>query len=145
VTRVEIYVSDLARSLAFYEGLGFRRVRAWGDWALLDLDGNVIALQGDEHAVAGPHYFTPRINESPRGTGVEISIEVEAIDRLYELARRLGVDLVKPIQDRPWHARDFRVADPDGYFLRFTTPLDGGNVTSPGRETQHRDPAAGSS
>jgi catechol 2,3-dioxygenase-like lactoylglutathione lyase family enzyme len=143
VTRVEIYVSDLTRSLAFYEGLGFRRVRGWGDWALLDLEGNVIALQGDEHALAGPHYFTARIKESPRGTGVEISIDVEDIDRLYELARRLGVDIVKPIQDRPWHARDFRVADPDGYFLRFTTPLDRGNVRTTRGETQHRDPRVG--
>jgi hypothetical protein len=30
---------------------------------------------------------------------------------------------VKPLQDRPWHARDFRIADPDGYFVRFTSPL----------------------
>jgi hypothetical protein len=32
---------------------------------------------------------------------------------------------VKPIQDREWGARDFRVADPDGYFVRLTSPLRG--------------------
>jgi hypothetical protein len=30
---------------------------------------------------------------------------------------------VKPIQDRTWKARDFRLADPDGYFIRITSPL----------------------
>jgi hypothetical protein len=29
--------------------------------------------------------------------------------------------LVEPPLDRPWGLRDFRVADPDGYYLRVTT------------------------
>ena len=123
MTKVEIFVSNFERSRAFYESLGFAVVRHWEDWAMLALGDNVLDLQGDTHAVAGPHYFTPEISRFPRGTGVEIAIEVEDVDGLYERARRLGVDIVKPIQDRPWDARDFRISDPDGYFLRFTTPL----------------------
>ncbi|MBM4407715.1 MAG: hypothetical protein FJ038_03725 [Chloroflexi bacterium] len=123
MTKIELFVSDLARSRAWYEALGFRLVREYGDWQMLALGDNIIDLQGDGHATAGPHYFTPEIGRFPRGTGVEISIEVEAIDEFYARVRGLGVDIVKPIQDRPWKARDFRVADPDGYFLRFTTPL----------------------
>jgi lactoylglutathione lyase len=123
MTKVELFVSDLARSRAFYEALGFRVVREFGDWQMLALGDNALDLQGDAHALAGPHYFTPEIGRFPRGTGVEISIEVEDVDALYELAQRLGVDIVRAIQDRPWKARDFRIADPDGYFIRFTTPL----------------------
>lgn len=123
MTKIELFVSDLARSRAWYEALGFRVLREYGDWQMLVLGDNVIDLQGDAHAVAGPHYFTPEIVRWPRGTGVEISVEVDDIDLLYERARALGFDIVKPIQDRPWKARDFRMADPDGYFLRFTTPL----------------------
>jgi catechol 2,3-dioxygenase-like lactoylglutathione lyase family enzyme len=123
MTKIELFVSDLARSRAWYEALGFRTVKAYGDWLMLALGDNVLDLQGDAHAVEGPHYFTPDIGRWPRGTGVEISIEVEDVDGLYERARALGVDVAKPIQDRPWKARDFRLADPDGYFLRFTTPL----------------------
>ncbi len=123
MTKVELYVSDVARSRSFYEALGFRVVRQWEDWLMLALGDNVIDLQGDGHASAGPHYFTPEIGRFPRGTGVEISIEVDDIDALHTQARALGIDVVKPIQDRPWKARDFRIADPDGYFIRFTTPL----------------------
>jgi lactoylglutathione lyase len=132
VTKIEIFVSDFQRSRAFYEALGFTMVRQYHDWAMLALGDNVLDLQGDAHAVAGPHYFTPEIGRFPRGTGVEISIEVEEIDAMYELARSLGVDVVKGIQDRPWKARDFRIADPDGYFIRVTTPLRRERVTSPG-------------
>ena len=123
MTKIEIFVSDFERSRAFYESLGFSVVREWQDWAMLAFGDNVLDLQGDAHAVAGPHYFTPDIDRFPRGTGVEISIEVEDVDALYERARSLGVDVVKEIQDRPWKARDFRIADPDGYFLRITSPL----------------------
>jgi lactoylglutathione lyase len=130
VTKIEIFVSDFERSRAFYEALGFAVVRHWEDWAMLALGDNVLDLQGDAHAVEGPHYFTPEIGRFPRGTGVEISIEVEDVDALYERARTLGVDIVKPIQDRPWKARDFRIADPDGYFLRITTPLRRERVTA---------------
>jgi hypothetical protein len=31
--------------------------------------------------------------------------------------------VVREIVARPWGATDFRIADPDGYFVRFTTPL----------------------
>ena len=123
MTKIEIFVSDFERSRAFYESLGFAVVRQWEDWVMLALGDNVLDLQGDAHAVEGPHYFTPEIDRFPRGTGVEISIEVEDVDALYERARSLGVDIVKGVQDRPWKARDFRIADPDGYFIRITTPL----------------------
>ena len=137
MTKIEIFVSDFERSRAFYESLGFAVVRQWEDWAMLALGDNVLDLQGDGHAMKGPHYFTPEIDRFPRGTGVEISIEVEDVDALYERARSLGVDIVKGVQDRPWKARDFRIADPDGYFIRITTPLHRERVVaaSPGNAT----------
>jgi len=122
---VELFVSDVERSVAFYGALGFRVAKRWRDWLILERDGVKLTLQGDSHAVAGPHYFTPNIGRRPRGTGVEIVVQVDDVDELHETARAVGLDVVKPIQDRDWGARDFRVADPDGYFVRFTSPLKG--------------------
>lgn len=122
---VELFVSDVERSIAFYEALGFRVAKRWKDWLILERDGVKLTLQGDSHAVAGPHYFTPTIGRHPRGTGVEIVVQVDDVDELHETARAKGLNVVKPIQDRDWGARDFRVADPDGYFVRFTSPLRG--------------------
>jgi len=123
---VELFVSDLERSVAFYEALGFRVTRRWEDWLKLAReDGVAITLQGDSHAVAGPHFFTPDIGRHPRGTGVEIVVQVADVDAVHEAARAAGLRIVKPIQDRDWKARDFRLADPDGYFVRVTSPLRG--------------------
>lgn len=122
---VELFVSEVERSIAFYEGLGFRVAKRWRDWLILERDGVKLTLQGDSHAVAGPHYFTPHIGRRPRGTGVEIVVQVDDVDALYETAQAQGLEVVKPIEDREWGARDFRLADPDGYFIRLTTPLRG--------------------
>lgn len=121
-TSVELFVSDLEESIAFYEQLGFRVMVRRGDWVLIDRGGAHLALQGDAPATAGVHYFTPEIGRRPRGVGVEISIEVSDIDELNTQADALDVIVDEP-RDRPWGARDLRVADPDGYYLRFTTPL----------------------
>jgi lactoylglutathione lyase len=120
---VELFVSDIERSLAFYRTLGFGVLKRYEDWILLRRGDIKLSLQGDAHAVQGPHYFTPHIGRTPRGTGVEISIQVTDVDAEHIRAKTAGLNIVKGIQDRPWKARDFRLADPDGYFLRITSPL----------------------
>lgn len=99
-------------------------MRRWEDWAQLDRDGARLTLQGDAYARSHPHYFTGLL-DGPRGVGVEIAIEVSDIDALAELVGGLDGVMVKSMQQRTWGARDFRIADPDGYFIRFTTPLKG--------------------
>jgi lactoylglutathione lyase len=123
---VELFVHEMDRSIAFYRALGFDVARRYEDYVLLRRGEIRLSLQGDAHAVAGPHYFTPHIGQFPRGTGVEISIQVADVDAEYIRARTAGLNIVKPMQDRPWGARDFRLADPDGYFLRITSPLKSG-------------------
>lgn len=124
-THVEFFVADMATSVSFYQALGFELVRHWGDWALLDRDGARLALQSDTYARTHPHYFSSGL-DGRRGVGVEVPIDVGDLEAVHAIALGLGGAVVKDITERPWGARDFRVADPDGYFLRFTTPLDDG-------------------
>jgi lactoylglutathione lyase len=123
ITGVELHVGDLERSLRFYDALGFQVVRRWMEWVRLDRDGAELVLQGDAYVRGHDHYFTSYIDRSPRGVGVEVTIEVEDVDAVHAAAQAAGLRIVKPIQDRGWKARDFRLADPDGYFIRVTSPL----------------------
>jgi lactoylglutathione lyase len=125
LTGVELHVADVERSLAFYQALGFHVERRWEDWIRLDRDGADLVLFGDAYVRDHEHYFTPYIDRAPRGVGVEIVIEVDDLDAVLAAAEASGLHIVKPMQERPWKARDFRLADPDGYFLRFTSPLSG--------------------
>lgn len=127
LTGVELHVADVERSIAFYEALGFRIVQRWQDWIRLDRDGAELVLFSDDYIRRKPrraaHYFSPWIDGYPRGVGVEIVIEVADVDAVHAAATAGGLRIVKEIADRPWKARDFRLADPDGYFLRITSPL----------------------
>jgi len=133
VIGIELHVSDVERTIAFYEVLGFRVTRRWEDWLRMNrpaegpLGGAVeaaeIIIQGDAGLRTRDHYFTPHLDRFPRGVGVEITLEVADVEAAYATAQAAGLRVVKAIQDRDWKARDFRLADPDGFFVRVTSPL----------------------
>ena len=125
LTRVEFFVSDLDRTIEFYARLGFTLLRRWEGWALIDRNGCRIALQDDAYPRSHPHYFTPHLDQFPRGVGVEVCVDVvdeDDLRALYAAAQEQGC-VVRELVKRGWGATDFRIADPDGYFVRFTTPL----------------------
>jgi lactoylglutathione lyase len=125
LTRVEFHVSDLEATKAFYARLGFALVREWQGWALIDRGGSRIGLQEDGYTRSHAHYFAPHLDRFPRGVGVEVCVDVagrEDLDALYATATEMEI-VVRELQERGWGATDFRIADPDGYFVRFTTPL----------------------
>ena len=120
---VELFVRDVAASRAFYEALGFRATNEWRNGAWMEREGVGIRLELDDHVSAGPHYFTPNIGRHPRGTGVEIVVQVSDVSAVHDAAIKAGLTIVRELRERPWNCRDFRLADPDGYFIRITSPF----------------------
>lgn len=120
----ELFVSDLGQSVRFYERvLGFtvkHASKTKPNYYVTIVNGSVrIGLAAFE-LLPEQHYFC----ESPagrRGVGVEIVLEV---DDLAGYARRalLANAIFEPLQSRPWGLQDFRVVDPDGYYIRVTRP-----------------------
>jgi len=126
----ELDVADLDRSLAFYtQVIGFRVLydRPEERFAYLDLDGVHMMLEEAE----GPgRRFSTALLEHPYGRGVNFQIEVADVDALHARVQAAGFALLIPLEER-WYRRDatelgnrqFVVADPDGYLLRFFTDL----------------------
>jgi predicted enzyme related to lactoylglutathione lyase len=120
--RMELFVEDLDRAIAFYrDALGF---------ALLRRDNGYASVRrGDVTLGLGPiaklpdvgGYFTrPRLRAN-RGLGVEIVLEVADVAAEEARVRAAGYSVVEPLRDRPWGLADFRLTDPDGYYLRITS------------------------
>jgi uncharacterized glyoxalase superfamily protein PhnB len=42
----------------------------------------------------------------------------QEVDDLFARWQAAGATIVDPVEDKPWHLREFRVADPDGNQLR---------------------------
>jgi len=123
--RLELFVDDLAGSIAFYtEVLGFEVVRCTDRYASLRRGRVVLGLGpvGKLPArVTGPGFTQDRLRAN-RGAGVEIVLELDSVTELTELHDRCRYQglVVEPLQDRPWGLRDFRLVDPDGFYLRIT-------------------------
>ena len=108
----EFYVRDLATSLSFYEKLGFVRLRVERDFAVLGL--------GDAHVMLATFREPP--SQEPR-LEVNVRIMVDNVDEMYGRAVGAGGRIPVAIANRDYGLRDFIVADPDGFCLRFASPI----------------------
>ena len=86
---------------------------------VIDLDRSIPAVKLPAHG-PGPGFTQERL-AGVRGAGVEIVLEVDDLDAALARVGRAGADVAEAIRRRPWGLRDFRLADPDGYYLRVTS------------------------
>jgi lactoylglutathione lyase len=122
--RLELFVNDLDASVAFYTGvLGFAVSRRSADYVSLR-HGLVILGLGPLAKLLPPGAEPGLTGQQAvrKGSGVEIVLEVDSVEELVALhdqcqARAVVADALRM---RPWGLRDFRLVDPDGYYLRVT-------------------------
>lgn len=118
--RAELFVADVPRSVAFYcEVLGFETIReSPGGYTSIGRQGAVLGLSEIARLPEG-HPIRPRAGE-PVGRGVELVVVVEDIAALHARACASRLATVSELMAQPWGMIDFRVVDPDGYYIRIT-------------------------
>lgn len=105
-------VQDLDRSLAFYTALGFTLERR---------DDGFAALRwGDRRLFLDQSTDLPSLRGPARGN---VRIVTGDVDAVWAVVQALGLRVERPVADRVYGLRDFTVLDPDGFGLRFATPL----------------------
>lgn len=123
----ELYCSDIRRSLRFYvEVLAFtvRRERPEERFASLERGGAELMI---EQTVDESRTLLAGEAQFPFGRGVNLQIEVEAVDALCDRVQAAGSQIFLPLEGHLYRVRDtaeggnrqFVVQDPDGYLLRF--------------------------
>ncbi len=126
----ELKVSDLQESLNFYVNvLGFNVLydRAEDRFAYLEVEGAHLMIEElSEHS----RQFDTAPLEKPLGRGMNLQIQVSNVNDLYERVMSNQLEILIAIEDK-WYRneaeeggnRQFVVADPDGYLLRFFSYL----------------------
>lgn len=117
--RLELFVTDVATSRSFYTRvLRFAADEQHGD-GYTPLRQGAVVLSLNRHASLPkdhPIHIAP--HERP-GRGIEIVLEVDDIEALYAHVQSQDWPS-SPLQHQPWGLVDFRLVDPDGYYLRLT-------------------------
>ena len=107
---VEIVGPDLERALAFYLSLGFELLRRTGPFAVVHWQRQRLFLAEDANATTGQRWTNLRIM-------------VPDVDAIWVRVNALGYTPGNPIGDREYGLRDFTVADPSGFEIRFAQAL----------------------
>jgi uncharacterized glyoxalase superfamily protein PhnB len=100
----QLPVADVARAQAWYRDvLGCQIAWSWGDGygAVFNEDVRI--------------FFSRADRPQP---GSCVCILVEDADALYAEYRARGVEIVEPLESKPWGMREFTVKDLDGHFIR---------------------------
>ena len=111
ISAVTLAVRDMARSVAFYEDLGFRLLYGGPDAAFTSFR-------------VGGGFLNLQRSTGPIGTGWgRVIFWVDDVDALHRRALAAGHPASTAPADAPWGERYFHILDPDGHELSFARPL----------------------
>jgi catechol 2,3-dioxygenase-like lactoylglutathione lyase family enzyme len=112
ISAVTLVTGDMARSVAFYESAGFRRLYGGpeAEFTSYEVGSGFLNLQLVRGA--GPQQVWGRV-----------VFWVADVDAQHARIRAAGYDPETPPADAAWGERYFHVRDPDGHELSFAKPL----------------------
>jgi catechol 2,3-dioxygenase-like lactoylglutathione lyase family enzyme len=109
----QFLVDDLARSIAYYERLGFEFGEPWeGFYAIGRLNGLEVHLK--EAPKYEPNRLWRRENEH-----LDAAAGVDGIEAFYARCSENGISIMRPLATTEWGTKDFYIEDPDGYVISF--------------------------
>jgi catechol 2,3-dioxygenase-like lactoylglutathione lyase family enzyme len=116
----QFLVDDLARSIAYYERLGFTFGDPWeGFYAIGTRDGLELHLKEAPKSEAERQ----RRREHEH---LDAAAGVDGIEAFYAQCVASGATILKPLAPTAWGTKDFYIEDPDGYIIAFGgRPSDG--------------------
>jgi catechol 2,3-dioxygenase-like lactoylglutathione lyase family enzyme len=120
---VQLAVEHLGATEAFYAGiLGVdlkRGVTAPGgpEHLFLRHDGVEVVFV-EHHAVVREHpVLEERLSGFPKGVGMTIHLRLEGIEDAYDAVLDEEMQVLYPLEERPFGVKEFWCFDPDGYLV----------------------------
>jgi catechol 2,3-dioxygenase-like lactoylglutathione lyase family enzyme len=133
----ELLVSEYEISRDFYVRVivfGVRYERPEEKFSYLDLDGAALMIEQETE------FWATATREKPYGRGINLQIEVDAIDPILTRLADAGIALFRPVEEAWYRSgetyrgnRQFLVQDPDGYLLRMFQDLGTSDQPASGR------------
>lgn len=125
---LQLAVADLETTEAFYRGIlelpVERAVTARGapEHLILRLgDGELIFVAED--AVLRVHpVLEERLTEYPKGVGMTLHVRVTEIEEIADAIEDEGLDILYPLEEKPYGMKELWCFDPDGYLVVLEEP-----------------------
>lgn len=124
IDNVGVAVTDLTRSIAFYEKLGFSKGQDYEadvKGCTMTAGSAVLFLFQTKQANPQAVMREPTLAQNPPGID-HISFLVEDVNQIYSALKAKGIAFLGEPADQDWGARLVGLKDPDGnnlYFLQY--------------------------
>ena len=109
----QLLVADLARSINYYQRLGFTFGEPWdGFYAIGERDGLEVHLKEASRSDAERQHRREHDH-------LDAAAGVDGIETFYAQCVANGASILKPLTATAWGTEDFYVEDPDGNIIAF--------------------------
>ncbi|NVN89478.1 MAG: VOC family protein [Desulfuromonadales bacterium] len=125
---VQLSVADLAVTEAFYGGileLPMQRsitIPGAPEHLLLDMDGIAIVFVEEGDVIRAHPVLEQRLVMFPRGIGVTLHFDVKDIEGINDAILEEGLEILYPLQLKPYGVKELWCFDPDGYLVVLDEP-----------------------
>ena len=120
---IQLVVSQLAVTEAFYAGILELPVersftsQAAPDHMIIDMNGIAIVFVEETDVVRAHPVLGPRFSMFPRGIGVTLHFEVKKIEEIRDAIMEEGLEILYPLEIKPYGIKEMWCFDPDGYLV----------------------------
>jgi len=127
---MQLAVSQLTVTEAFYAGIlelpVQRSFAAQGgpDYLVLDMDDIALIFVEEDDVVRSHPMLEPRFSMFPRGIGMTLHFQVTDIEDISEAIAEEGLEILYPLEIKPYGIKEMWCFDPDGYLVVLDEPLE---------------------
>lgn len=119
--RIEFFVNDIEKSVFFYQNLLKLEISQMGEKSVSFISDESLLLLTSINVLDDNHYFKKH-NFAKMGGGVEFIILTDQVEELYKNIKQKNPNSIESdLKQQTWGMVDFRVIDPDGYYIRVSS------------------------
>lgn len=125
---LQLAVADLGVTEAFYGGILDLPIehaitaRGAPEHLTLKVNGGEVIFVDAASVLSAHPILEERLTAYPKGVGITIHITVNSIEEIYEAILDEELEILYPLDEKPYGVKDFWCFDPDGYLLVLEEP-----------------------
>jgi uncharacterized glyoxalase superfamily protein PhnB len=126
---IQLAVSQLEVTEAFYAGILDLPVQrsftpqGAPDYLVLDMNGMAVVFVDQDDVIKSHPVLESRFSMFPRGIGMTLHFEVEDIEGISDAIMEEGLEILYPLEVKPYGIKEMWCFDPDGYLVVLDEPL----------------------
>lgn len=126
---IQLVVSQLVVTKAFYVGIlelplqrSFTSPGA-PEHMVLDMDGIAMVFVEESDVIRAHPVLEHRLSMFPRGIGITLHFEVNNIEEINDAIMDEEMEILYPLEIKPYGIKEMWCFDPDGYLVVLDEPL----------------------